>query len=520
MTTTRHRLAGLFVLLVLAGGAAAGAPTATAPVAATAPTPYTAEQIRDANPPGTRLVFRIERDGQPIEYSIMEFVGGDDAQAGHADHAVVETRRETENGDPIGEVTRSEVSWTELRDHAAFPSALTRRMRAHVNVPAGRFIAWLYTVQSEPGQPPTISRFYFAIDRPGPPVRYETERHGRILSRTLLVEDSRDATRSRPVKLTYLAGSLSEQDLAGLRVEVPTLTVITGLSRAEALKLAPQVHGIDGRYCTGEFLRAAGELRWVQSTSAGVDRYMTVPELIDNDRIVLTNMRAVHGPAIADHAFAMLLSLTRDLAWYLDPAHRGTWNRHGSGAEPISLHGRTLLVVGLGGIGSEVARRGKGFGMRVLATRRRDTPRPPYVDRQGGADHDQLMEFLREADVVAVCLPLTAETKGLFGAAEFDAFKRGSYLINVGRGRIVETDALVRALNDGRLAGACLDVTDPEPLPPDHPLWAMPNVVITPHVSGRSALTRRRWHDVYINNLRRFGRGEPLINVVDKLAGY
>ena len=515
MSTSRRRLLGLLVLLVPAGGCTAGGPTVTPPVAATAPTPYTAEQIRDANPPGTRLVFRVERHDGPDIFSVMEFIGGD---ATHAGHAVMESRTETEDHDPIGDVVRSEATWTELRDHAAFPSARTHRSRASVTVPAGRFDVWLYTVQSEPGQPPTTSRFCFALDRPGPPVLLETEQDGRVISRMVLVEDSRGVTASRPVELTYLAGSLSEQDLAELRVAVPTLTVITGLSRAEALELAPRVHGIDGRYCSGEFLRAAGELRWVQSTSAGVDRYMAVPELIGNDRIVLTNMRAVHGPTIADHAFAMLLSLTRDLSWYLDPANRGTWNRRGSGVEPISLHGRTLLVVGLGGIGTEVARRGKGFGMRVLATRRSDTPPPPYVDEQGRAD--QLMEFLPEADVVALCLPLTTETEGLIGERELDAFKPGSYLINVGRGRIVDTDALVRALNDGRLAGACLDVTDPEPLPSDHPLWAMPNVVITPHVSGRSALTRQRWHEVYIENLRRFGRGEPLINVVDKLAGY
>ena len=487
----------------------------TPPVAATAPTPYTADQIREANPPGTRLVFRLERHDGPVEFNVVEFVGGD---ATHAGYAVMESRTETENHDPIGDVERSEATWTELRDHAAFPAARTRRSRASVTVPAGRFDVWLYTVENEPGRPPAISRFCFALDRPGPPVLFETEQAGRVMSRMVLVEDSRGAYASGPVELTYLAGSISEQDLAELRVAVPTLNVITGLSRAEALELAPRVHGIDGRYCSSEFLRAAGELRWVQSTSAGVDRYMAVSELTGNDRIVLTNMRAVHGPTIADHAFAMLLALTRDLSYYLDPAHRGTWDRRGSGAEPISLHGRTLLVVGLGGIGSEVARRGKGFGMRVLATRRSNTPPPPYVDQQARAD--KLMELLPEADVVALCVPLTTETEGMIGEREFAVFKPGSYLINVGRGRIVDTDALVTALGDGRLAGACLDVTDPEPLPPEHPLWAMPNVVITPHVSGRSALTRQRWHEVYIENLRRFGTGEPLTNVVDKKAGY
>ncbi len=318
--------------------------------------------------------------------------------------------------------------------------------------------------------------------------------------------------------LTYLARSITEDDLAQLRAATPNLRVITGLSRAEALELAPEVHGIDGRYCSPGFLRAATKLRWVQSTSAGVERYLAVTELRDNDRIVLTNMQAVHGPTIADHAFAMLLALTRDLPDYLDPAHRGTWNRRGSGTETIALQDRTLLVVGLGGIGTEVARRGKGFGMRVLATRRSDTPAPSFVDRQ--AKPDKLMELLAEADVVALCVPLTTQTERMIGTRELAAIKKGAYLINVGRGKVVDTEALVQALEKGHLAGACLDVTDPEPLPSNHPLWSMPNVVITPHMSGRSALTRERWNAVYIENIRRFGTGEPLLNVVDKQAGY
>jgi phosphoglycerate dehydrogenase-like enzyme len=323
---------------------------------------------------------------------------------------------------------------------------------------------------------------------------------------------------SGPVELTYLARSMDEEDLAALKKAVPNVQVVTGLSRDEALKLAPQVHGIDGRYCSSEFLRAADKLCWVQSTSAGVERYLAVPELRETERIVLTNMRAVHGPSIADHVFAMLLALTRDLPYYLDPAQDGTWNRRGSGARTIALQDKTLLVVGLGGIGSEVARRGKGFGMHVLATRRSETPPPPYVDRQ--TRPDKLMELLPQADVVVLCVPLTKQTEGMIGADELEAFKPDSYLVNIARGKVVDTEALLKALEDGRLAGACLDVTDPEPLPSGHPLWTMPNVVITPHMSGRSALTSERWRAVYLENLRRFGAGEPLLNVVDKNAGY
>jgi phosphoglycerate dehydrogenase-like enzyme len=234
--------------------------------------------------------------------------------------------------------------------------------------------------------------------------------------------------------------------------------------------------------------------------------------------IVFTNMQGVHGPTIADHVFGMLLTLTRDLRYYLDDEQRGTWNRDGSGHTRIALQDRTLLVVGLGGIGREVAQRAKGFGMRVLATRRSAVTPPPYVDEQGTPD--DLHRFLAEADVVVLCVPLTEETTGMIGAEELALMNAGSYLVNVARGKVVVTEALVDALERGHLAGACLDVTDPEPLPAGHTLWSMPNVVITPHVSSRSALTGDRWEALYIENLRRFGAGEPLLNVVDMAAGY
>jgi phosphoglycerate dehydrogenase-like enzyme len=184
----------------------------------------------------------------------------------------------------------------------------------------------------------------------------------------------------------------------------------------------------------------------------------------------------------------------------------------------MALEGRTMLVVGLGGIGSEIARRAHGFGMRVLATRRSDTPGPTYVERVGRPG--DLLAMLREADVVAVCVPLTTETRGQFDARAFDAMKAGAILVNIARGPVVDTDALIDALRRGHLAGACLDVTDPEPLPVESPLWSMRNVVITPHVASRAELTETRRQALFIENMRRFGAGEPLLNVVDKTAEY
>jgi phosphoglycerate dehydrogenase-like enzyme len=319
--------------------------------------------------------------------------------------------------------------------------------------------------------------------------------------------------------LLYLTASLDEAELARASEQAPNLRIVRPASMEEAMRLAPQVHGIEVRFLTPDFLAAAPQLRWVQATSAGVDRYMGMPELRDNEQIVFTNMQGMHGPTIADHVMGMLLVLTRDLRIHAQDARRGEWNRNGSGVmEPIALEGRTLLVVGLGGIGREVAKRAKGFGMTVWATKRTPTAPPAYVDRQETSD--QLMAMLPEADVVVLCVPLTEETRGLIAAEAFAAMRPGSYLINIARGPVVDTTALMLALQDGTLAGAGLDVTDPEPLPADHPLWQMPNVLITPHVAASSSLTRDDWTRLYRENLRRFAQGLPLLNVVDKRAGY
>jgi phosphoglycerate dehydrogenase-like enzyme len=319
--------------------------------------------------------------------------------------------------------------------------------------------------------------------------------------------------------LIYFASELTPEELAELSAVAPGVRIVAGLSREEALARAAEAHGIDGRYATPEFLRAATSLVWVQAGSAGVERYLALSELAANPRIVLTNLRGVHGPAIADHAFAMLLALTRDLAVHLAGRAEGAWERDGSGIlAPTALQGRALLVVGLGGIGSEVAKRGVGFGMRVLATRRTDAPVPPGVERVGRPE--DLLALLPESDVVVLCVPLTPETEKLLDARAFAAMKPGSFLVNVARGKLVDTDALLEALETGRLAGACLDVTDPEPLPSDHPLWLLPNVVITPHVAADAALTEARAFALVRENLRRFDAGEPLLNVVDGAAGY
>lgn len=320
-----------------------------------------------------------------------------------------------------------------------------------------------------------------------------------------------------PREVTVFLQALSAERQAELAAIAPNLKLVLGLGRDQAVARAAEADAVEARYATPDFLAASKRVVWVQALSAGVDRYLEIPELRTRRGLVFTNLRGVHGPAIADHVFGMLLTLTRGLRERWQQQAEARWQRE-TLAVPVALAGRTLLVVGLGGIGSEVARRGHGFGMRVIGTRRSSTAAEPFVERVGRPE--ELRALLPEADVVVICAPLTPETEGLFDAASFAAIKRGAILVNIARGKIVDTAALLEALHSGQLAGACLDVTEPEPLPADHPLWKEPNVLITPHVAAEAELSGERGWIVLKENLRRFARGEPLLNVVDREAGY
>jgi len=322
---------------------------------------------------------------------------------------------------------------------------------------------------------------------------------------------------ARP-KLVMLTASWPPETLAAMRAAAPNVTIIDGLNRESALAQAAQANAVDARLLTPELIAAAPNLVWVATPSAGIDRLMGVKGLADRDAIVVTNSRAAHGPAIADHAFAMLLTLTRNMREHTDKQRQGKWDDADNVTRPMALQGKTMLVVGIGGIGEEVAKRANGFGMRVIATRRTDAPAPSFVQKVGKPD--ELLSMLPEADVVAICVPLTKETEKMFDAKAFGAMKKGAILINVGRGKVVDTSALVAALQSGQVGGACLDVTDPEPLPPGHPLWKEPRVIITPHVSADADLTEERVRQLLVENVRRFGAGEPLLNVVDMKTGY
>ena len=283
---------------------------------------------------------------------------------------------------------------------------------------------------------------------------------------------------------------------------------------------AAQLEGADVLlgYCTHENLKNGTSLRYILNYSAGVDTCASSP-LAQTRDILVTNMQRIYGPAIAEHVIGMMYTLTRKLYVFRDQQQAQQWDR--AAVERTSmqeLQGRTLLVVGLGGIGTEIARRAHGLGMRVLATRNSSRAGPDFVAYVGLSD--ELSALAGQADVVVNATPLTAATTGLFDRSFFRAMKPGAYFINVGRGRSVVTADLIEALNSDRIGGAALDVTDPEPLPPNHPLWTAKNVFITPHISAGSDEQMGRYWLVVRENLRRYVSGERMLSVVDLKRGY
>ncbi|HEY8394742.1 MAG TPA: D-2-hydroxyacid dehydrogenase [Thermaerobacter sp.] len=268
-----------------------------------------------------------------------------------------------------------------------------------------------------------------------------------------------------------------------------------------------------GGELTASRLRRATRLRWIQAAYAGVDRLLEAAPELRRHPALLTNARGMHAATIADHVFMFMLAWARRLPAYLDQQRRHEWKR-----QPVrELAGETLTVVGLGAIGREVARRALAFGMRVMGVRRRPEP-VPGVDPV--VTPDQLRRVLAPAQWVVVSAALTPETRHLIGAAELAAMRRDAFLINVSRGAVVDEQALIRALRDGTIAGAGLDVFADEPLPPGHPFWDMDNVLITPHIAGNMRDYIGRAVDLFTENLARFLRGEPLLNQVDKELGY
>jgi phosphoglycerate dehydrogenase-like enzyme len=276
--------------------------------------------------------------------------------------------------------------------------------------------------------------------------------------------------------------------------------------------------GIIGMCLAPVLKRADSRLLWLHNYSVGMDYCKGYSET-QLEQVVFTNNKRLSGPAIAEHTIAMLLSLSNRLPDYSRAQSKGKWDTAPARKPSFGeLKGKTLLVVGLGGIGTEVAWRAHGLGMRVIGIRNSSRSGPTYVEHIGLPD--ELHTLAAKADVVVNALPLTPDTTNIFNKAFFASTKRGAIFLSVGRGQSTVTADLISALNSGQLFGAGLDVTEPEPLPQDSPLWQMENVIITPHISARGPDSLRRTMIIAVENLRRYVAGEPMLNVVDIKRGY
>lgn len=257
-------------------------------------------------------------------------------------------------------------------------------------------------------------------------------------------------------------------------------------------------------------------LKWLQCLSAGVEYYCDKPEVLPTG-VILTNNSGAFGRIIAEHMTGGLLMLLKEFHIYRDQQSKSLWQPRPFCGSPA---GMTALVLGMGDLGSEFAKLAKALGMYTIGVRRTVKEKPDFLDElYPDAELDSL---LPRSDVLAMCLPSTPDTRGMLNAKRLNSLKEKAYLINVGRGSAVDTTALTECLASGQLAGAVLDVTSPEPLPEEHPLWKEPNAIITPHISGRlnSPISAGFLVDLVVDNLGRFRRGEPLRNLVDVQAGY
>ena len=305
--------------------------------------------------------------------------------------------------------------------------------------------------------------------------------------------------------------ALTSSELEQVQALSSELEIVNALTEEDALAAIPQAVGMYGDL-TPALLERADNLRWLQTPVAGLEHYM-FPALAESG-IVVSNMAKIYGDMIADHAFCFILMFARGIHLYMRRQIRGVWQK---GTPVHHLGDCTLGVIGLGGIGAELARRGKGHDMRVIAVDARPGETPGRdLELDALWSQDRLHDLLAESDFAVSCVPQTPETVGLIGAGELARMKPTAYLINISRGVVVKLDALVDALEAGGIAGAALDVYEQEPLPADHPLWQMENVILTPHVAADNPHVPQRRIDTLCGNLRRYLNGEPLRNVVDK----
>lgn len=306
---------------------------------------------------------------------------------------------------------------------------------------------------------------------------------------------------------------ISQAHQEKIRALSPVINLKLCKSRDEFQRELTGAHVIFGGFSRDDLARAR-QLEWIQWGAAGVESIMW-PELV-NSEIVLTNMQRMFAPPISETVFALLLALTRGIDRYTMQTRQRKWQPVGG---LVEISGKTIGIVGLGGNGTDTAYRAcYGFGMTVLAVDPKPLPKPQFVSELRSLEW--FPQMVPQVDVLVSAAPLTPVSQYMFNEAIFRAMKPSAYFINIARGKLVDTPALVRALNKGWIAGAGLDVAHKEPLPPDDPLWSAANIIITCHSSGYSPQTEGRRPDLFTENIRRYVNGLPLLNVVDKQRGY
>lgn len=331
--------------------------------------------------------------------------------------------------------------------------------------------------------------------------------------------------------LAFKDGEIEAQHQAKIRQLAPHLDLVQTIDEAKIAAMIEEIEIAVGQF-PPQLLAKAKNLRWFQQWSAGADWLLAHPEVQELE-FVLTSASGVHAIPISEHIFAFLLAFARNLpqAWHAQQERvwmkEQTQERRKTAKEDIAtysrrdmfeLAGKTMLLIGIGDIGERTAQIARALEMGVIGVRHNPDHNTPGVSEMVGPD--ELLRVLPKADVVVSTVPLTAETHHMLDQNAFDAMKRGAYFINIGRGGTVDQEALITALRSGTLAGAGLDVFEEEPLPADSPLWAMDNVLLTPHASGATPQYNERAFAIFLDNLQRYQAGAELRNVVDKSKGY
>lgn len=301
-----------------------------------------------------------------------------------------------------------------------------------------------------------------------------------------------------------------------LATQAPEVRVVVAEDAETAAREIVDAEGAFG-HLPRELLAKATRLRWLQAPQAAPAAGYYYPELIAHP-LTVTNFREIFNDHISTHIMTFVLAFARGLHVYIPQQLRREWKKPGEDLGVVHLPEATALIVGVGGIGAEAARLAAGFGMRVIATDARRTEAPPGVAELHKPD--ALDSLLPRADFVILTVPHTPSTEGFFHRARFQRMKKSAFFINIGRGMTTKLDDLVAALRAREIAGAALDVYEQEPLPGDHPLWTMPNVLMTPHMAGYGPYLNDRRFQITLDNCRAFAAGRALRNVVDKASWF